>query len=83
MPNYCSVNNKSEWRDYISKCFNANPKKAIAQGYGVDPDNGCFDGAMSSDFRGKYALPVFYSEAYFKIRIIRMLQNNKTDDNIW
>ena len=83
MPKYCSVNNKSDWRDYINKCFNASPDKAIAQGYGVDPDNGCFDGGMTSDFRGKHAIPVFYSEAYFRIRSIRVLQNNKTDDNIW
>ena len=83
MPKYCSVNKNSDWRDYISKCFKANPEKAIAQGYGVDPDNGCFDGGMSPNFRGKHALPVFYSEAYFKIRSIRVLQNNKTDDNIW
>ena len=83
MPTYCSVDNKSEWRDYITKCFNANPENAIVQGYGVDPDNGCFDGAMSSEFRGINSLPKFYKESYFKIRSIRVLQNSDTDDNVW
>jgi hypothetical protein len=82
MPQYCSVNGKSEWRDYITKCFNASPENAIKQGKGVDSVTGCFDGGMSSEFRGKHADPVFYSEAYFKIREIKVLQS-KTDDNIW
>jgi len=82
MPKYCSVNGKSEWGDYIPKCFNASSEKAINQGKGVDPDTGCFDGGMSSEFRGSHAKPVFYSEAYFKIRQIKVLQS-KMDDNIW
>jgi len=82
MPGFCSVGGKSEWKDYITKCFKASPEKAIKQGGGVDPDNGCFDGGMSKHFRGTHSKPIFYSEAYFKIRQIKVLQS-KTDDNVW
>lgn len=83
MPKYCNVDGKSEWGDYITKCYNSSPEKAIQQGKGIDPDTGCFDGGMSSEFRGIHAPPVFYKKAYFKIRQIKVLQNSQTDDNIW
>lgn len=82
MPNYCSVQNKSVWTDYIKKCYKADPNNAIKQGSGVDPANGCYDGGMTEADRGINAMPVFYSEAYFLIRSIRIYQT-KNDDNIW
>lgn len=82
MPQYCSVNNKSEWTDYVSKCYTASPERAIKQEKGVDPENGCFDGGLSANYRGSHASPVFYKEAYFKIRQIRVLQRDG-DDNVW
>ena len=83
MPSYCSVDNKSEWNDYITKCFNADPERALKQKGGYDPQNGCYDGAGQAQFRGINSVPVFFSKAYFKIRRIRILQNFKSDDNIW
>lgn len=80
MPKYCSVDYKSEWTDYIPKCYNASAKRASKNG--VDPKNSCYDGGMSSQFRGSNAKPIFYSESYFKIRNIRVLQK-EGDDNIW
>lgn len=82
MPSFCSVGGNSQWQDYIGKCFNASPERAIKQGGGVDPINGCFDGGMSPNFRGIHSKPLFYSEAYFKIRQIKVLQSKK-DDNVW
>ena len=84
MPKYCSIHNNSDWTDYIPKCFKASPERALNQTKmpGVDPQNGCFDGGMSSNFRGSHAKPVFYTKAYFKIRQIRVLQKDG-DENIW
>uniref|UniRef100_A0A6C0JQF4 GH16 domain-containing protein n=1 Tax=viral metagenome TaxID=1070528 RepID=A0A6C0JQF4_9ZZZZ len=82
MPKYCSVDYKSEWKDYITKCYKADPGRAATQGHGVDPVTKCYDGGMTEADRGINAPAVFYSEAYFKIRSIRIFQKNK-DDNIW
>ena len=86
MPNYCSVNNTSNIADYLGKCYNANADRANNNQDGaVDPENGCYDGARSNEGgnRGIDSKAVFYSEAYFKIRSIKVFQNNKTDENVW
>jgi len=82
MPTYCSVDNTSNWQNYVTKCYNASPENAIKQGSGVDPANGCYDGSMTDQFRGKNSKPVFFSETYFKIRRIRVFQKDD-DDNVW
>jgi hypothetical protein len=82
MPKYCSVDYKSEWKDYITKCFKADPTRAAANGDGVDPITRCYDGGMTESDRGSNAPAVFYSKAYFKIRSIRIFQKDK-DKNIW
>jgi len=82
MPGYCSVKNKSEFSDYFAKCFGANPEAANENG-GVDPANGCYDGAGSESFRGVHSKAVFYSEAYFKFRQIRVLQRDPQKDSVW
>ena len=84
MPKYCNVNNNSNVNDYVSKCFNANPDKANMNKIGAfDPDNGCYDGGRAREFRGIESKALFYSEAYFKIRSIKVFQNNKIDENVW
>jgi len=84
MPEFCSVDGKSEWNDYIKKCYNASPKRALnSKSKNVDPDTKCYDGGMTPGKRGALAKPVFFKEAYFKIRQIRVYQKSDTDDNIW
>ena len=86
VPTYCSVNNKtasSDFLNYLHTCYKADPHSADNNtDGGWDPDNGCYDGGKSASERGADAKPVFYSEAYFKIRNIKVFQNI-TDDNIW
>ena len=52
IPKYCSVDYKSEWKDYITKCYKADPGRAAAQGHGVDPVTKCYDSGMTEADRG-------------------------------
>ncbi len=84
MPKYCSVNNKSDWLDYIPKCYGADPKRANSNLQGAwDPTTGCYDGAKANAFRGINSKAMFYSEAYFLIRSIKVFQNDKIDQKVW
>jgi hypothetical protein len=84
MPEYCNVQAKSQWNDYISKCYNADPDAANNNEDGAyDPSTGCYDGARSYDLRGIDSKAVFYSEAYFNIRKMKVFQNKKTDQDVW
>lgn len=82
MPGYCQTEGKqTAWADYIKNCIDANPEKAKNTG-GYDKDVRCYDGAFSEANRGELAKPMFFSEAYFKIRKMSAFQTD-TDDNIW
>jgi hypothetical protein len=85
IPWYCSQGGKSgsgNCNNYVTKCLQADPDNVTNPG-GVDKENGCFDGAYSENARGRFAEPVFYKEAFFKLRKIRVFQNPDTDDNVW
>ena len=82
MPSYCKVDgDKPDANTYIKTCFNANSKNALKND-GIDPNSKCYDGGLSSKYRGSHAKPLFYEEAYFKLRQIRVLQK-RGDSNIW
>jgi hypothetical protein len=84
MPKYCSVDNNSVWTDYIPKCYTSNPDTANNNESGAyDPETKCYDGGRSGEFRGIDSKALFYSEAYFKIRSIKVFQNNITDQQVW
>lgn len=63
---------------FINKCFTAKPSDANSIGVA----NGCYDGAYNENARGVDAKPVFFTEAYFKIRSIAVFQKDG-DDNVW
>lgn len=81
MPKYCSVNQSNDWTNYIRNCIGADPTNATKNG-GVDLVTNCYDGAMAVENRGISSKPIFYKEAFFKFRNIRVLQKNG-DDNVW
>ena len=81
MPQYCNVDNNSDWEDYILKCYTADPKNANDKG--VDTKTGCYDGAGSGRFRGINSKALFYSEAYFLIRSLKVFQDSKKDQKVW
>jgi hypothetical protein len=78
----CGYNSNGpiNYSDFLEKCYNANPLDTDSKGVGL---NGCYDGAFNKDARGKEAKPVFFSEAYFKIRSINVFQRNNEDKNVW
>lgn len=84
IPNYCSVDNinynAQNYSLFLKKCYHENPSHANKKGVGK---NGCYDGAMDENGRGSYAKPLFFSEAFFTFRSIRVFQNPKTDDHVW
>ena len=84
MPKYCSVDNNSVWTDYIPKCYTSNPDRANDNETGAyDPETKCYDGARTNEFRGIDSKALFYSEAYFLIRSIKVFQNGITDQQVW
>jgi len=81
---YCSVDNKSEWADYVTKCFTVDPTDANKNPEGAwDPKTGCYDGGKAPNHRGVKSKAMFYSEAYFLIRSIKVFQNDKVDQKVW
>jgi hypothetical protein len=68
------------WRRYIKNCYNSDTEEAN-KNKGTDPNTKCYDGSLSKSHRGSTAKPVFFSEAYFKIRSISVFQ--KDLDNVW
>lgn len=88
MPAYCSVDGSVGGGDtadeYIKKCYNASAESANKNPDGAyDPKTGCYDGARAEGYRGIDSKAVFYKEAYFKIREIKVFQNSKTDDSVF
>ena len=84
MPKYCNVNNNSEWTDYIPKCYSSSTDRANNNLDGAyDPETKCYDGGRSGEFRGVNSKALFYSEAYFLIRSIKVFQNGITDQQVW
>jgi len=84
IPKYCSVDgqnfNAQNYHIFLNKCFHEDPDKANSKGIGV---HGCYDGAYNKDFRGEYAQPIFFKEAFFKFKSIHVFQNPHTDENVW
>jgi hypothetical protein len=95
-PYYCSVDyigGGDSFNHYLSKCYKADPSRAENGGQqGVDPTTGCYDGAMRdpnpdnpkdvSAGRGVNTKPVFFSQAKFRFRSIKVFQR-EDDDNVW
>jgi hypothetical protein len=84
-PAYCSQSESSDPSNFLKKCINASVKRAQNNQDGsTDPETGCYDGAKNPtpNGRGIDSEPVFYEEAYFKIRNIKVYQR-KGDMNIW
>jgi hypothetical protein len=85
-PNYnYRAGGPAYYSDYVQSCYTADPSKTDQDGFGV---NGCYDGSFNKDARGDDATPVFFKEAYFKIRSINVFQRkegnkNSDDKNVW
>ena len=56
---------------------------SIYPGGNWNGDDGCWDGGYSDAGRGRFQKPVFYDEAFFKIRRMTVFQKDDTDDNVW
>lgn len=80
MPYYCSVQGAQGADEYIKTCISADANSAMISGNGVDPNNGCYDGAFGP--RGPFSKPYFYSEAYFLFNSIKVFQT-ENDENVW
>jgi len=82
MPNYCySKINKNDWKTHIPNCYNVDPNNVDSEGY--NPETGCYDGAKNAKFRGINRNSVFYTEAYFLIRSIKVFQNDQINQKVW
>ncbi len=47
-----------------------------------NPETGCYDGAKNAKFRGINRNPVFYTDAYFLIRSIKVFQNDQINQKV-
>lgn len=70
-----SVFNRVDYGTYLKTCLTVDP--ANADESGVDPDTGCADGAYNRKSKA-----LFFSQAYFDIKSIRVFQR-QGDDNVW
>jgi len=75
-----STSDNEYWKQYIKNCYNSDVDRAI-ENKGIDPNTTCYDGSLSKSHRGSTSEPVFFSQAYFKIRSMSVFQ--KDIDTVW